>query len=60
MNKPPQFASSHGGKVALRSIGVEVVFKDLLCETVMTQAYQSLEQRLFEAQRLRCPAALCC
>jgi len=38
-----------GEKVALQSVKVEVVFNDLLCETIMTQAYRNQEDKLIEA-----------
>ena len=45
----PALKAGGGEKVALQSVNVEVIFKNLLCETTMTQIYQNLEKKPIEA-----------
>lgn len=45
----PALKLAGGGNVALQSVNVEVIFKNLLCETTMTQIYHNLKNRPIEA-----------
>lgn len=45
----PGLRAGQSEMVVLQSVNVEVVFHNLLCETVLTQTYQNLEKQVIEA-----------
>jgi len=45
----PALTTSRGEKVALQSVNVEAIFRNLLCETTMSQIYHNQEKKPIEA-----------
>lgn len=48
-NKTPGLHADSAEDIALKTVDVNVVFQDLLCETTMTQVYQNLADKNIEA-----------